>query len=203
MNEFAEIALYNCSYLRAPAAFDSAINYVDDVRKAKITACDNIENQCLSLGAGLLARYLLQRHGLSTKQMYFDDNGKPRIKGETFFISMSHAGDWAMAGLSSKPIAVDVERYQTDQWNIAKHFFTKKEQDALHSDVDATACFWRLWSRKECFIKQYGLQDLRSISVLEDPPDSRFWDFTLPGYSCVACVGKEITPLLSYDCNLY
>ncbi len=194
--EFAEIALLDCRCFLEPALFDAALERMDGVRRARVAAWKAAEDRRLSLGVGVLARFLMARHGIAPESLFFEEDGKPRV-GDGSYISLSHAGDWAMAGLSSAPVAVDVEACRPDEWGIiAARFYTAEERAAMEEAPAPPARFWQLWSRKECLVKRDGLGDRRELPVLEDPPGGRFWDFPLPGYSCVACVGEGLTPAL-------
>ena len=192
--EFAQILLLDCRFFQDPALFASVLAKMDPVRKDKVAAWNSETDRRLSLGAGFLAYLLLRNYGIASEDLTFDADGKPQIRGGQFFLSLSHAGDLAMAGLSSAPIAVDVDQYGPDWENIASHFFTAEEKAALAADPDPACCFWRLWSRKECLVKRDGLRDLRELPVLSDPPGGQFWEFPLTGYSCAALLKAGLKP---------
>lgn len=189
-----EIWLLDCCELRSDEVFSAVMERVDVMRREKVVACERQEDRLLRLGVGALAAALMHRHGLDPARLLFEGSGKPVVQGGGGCISLSHAGRWAMAGLSDAPIGVDVELWRADEWGIAKHFFSPAEQRLVASAAEPEACFWRLWSRKECLIKRDGLRELRELSVAEDPVNGRFWEWPLEGYSCVACVERERRP---------
>lgn len=190
-----EIWLLDCCALRSYEVFSAVMERMDTVRREKVAACERQEDRLLRLGVGALAAALMHCHGLDPARLIFDGSGKPVVQGGGGYISLSHAGRWAMAGFSDAPIGVDVELCRADEWGIAKHFFSPVEQHLVASAAEPEACFWRLWSRKECLIKRDGLRELRELSVAEDPVNGRFWEWPLDGYSCVACIEGERRPL--------
>ncbi|MCD8097099.1 MAG: 4'-phosphopantetheinyl transferase superfamily protein [Lachnospiraceae bacterium] len=191
---FTDIALLDCSPLHEPALFDAAFSLVDMARKDKISACRSKEDRCLSLGVGLLCRRLLKRSDISSEHLGFDADGRPVLADVPAYLSLSHSGRYAMAGISSSPIGVDVEIHQPESIPIAGHFFMPEEQELLSASNDPTACFFDIWCRKECMIKRDGLQDLRELSTLSPRGDACFYDFPLDGYSCVCYGSRNITP---------
>ncbi|MCC8163770.1 MAG: 4'-phosphopantetheinyl transferase superfamily protein [Lachnospiraceae bacterium] len=193
-NNFTEVILLNCSPLRDPTFFYAALPIVDETRRNKIAACRSEEERCLSLGAGLLCHWLLKRTDISSEHLCFAADGRPVLADVPAYLSLSHSGCYAMAGISSSPIGVDVEIHRLESIPIAGHFFTPEEQKILSASDNQVACFSDIWCRKECMIKRDGLQDLRELSTLNPQNDACFYDFPLDGYSCVCYGSKNITP---------
>ena len=191
---FADVVLLDCRIFQDEDCRLAAFQRVDPARQHKIEAYAAGSDRRLSLGAGLLAAYLLRTHGIDPARLSFASDGRPELTGEDAFLSLSHAGCFAMAGLSSHPIGVDIEEHQPRQMMIADHFFTPDERDCLARATDQTECFFRLWSRKECMLKRDGLADLRDISALRPQSGGTFLDFPLPGYSCVCYCNEIIRP---------
>jgi len=193
---YADIALLDCRIFREENCARAALQKVDETRRRKIEECNNPGERWLSLGAGLLGQFLLHRRGIESAALQFEPDGRPVVAGNAAFLSLSHSGFFAMAGLSSAPIGVDVELHQPGQMFIAEHFFTPDELQLMAGDADKLACFYRIWSRKECIIKRDGLRDLRELSIFEAENRGRFHDFPLDGYSCVCYVSGDIQPQL-------
>lgn len=189
---YADIALLDCGSRLDPYSVPAMLELAGETRRQKIAAQETEQDRRLSLGAGLLARLLLLRRGIAPDSLSFDSDGRPTVPGA--FLSLSHGGRYAMAGLSSAPIGVDVEPHQPERLNIADHFFTAEERRQLEESPDRVACFFQIWSRKECLIKRDGLRDLRELPTELPAYRGLFHDISLPGNSCVSCVGKEITP---------
>ena len=193
-NHYADVVLLDCRILRDPSCWSAAFQRVSPARRDKIADCTTGEDRRLSLGVGLLAAHILYARGIDPARLVFAPDGRPTILGGGAFLSLSHAGDFAMAGLSSAPIGVDLERHQPEQMVIADHFFTSDERASLACAPDQTTRFFQLWSRKECLIKRDGPADLRQISALAPPDGGVFYDFPLAGYSCVCYCTSSARP---------
>lgn len=132
----------------------------------------------------LLGRYLGQaprevelgstEHG---KPFLLEAEGEPSIR-----FNLSHSGDWTVyAFASDREVGIDVERIRPlpDFETIATRVFTCTEQEliALAPRQETLATFFRLWSRKEAYVKAigHGLSiPLHTVSVATnsiDPPN--------------------------------
>ena len=96
--------------------------------------------------------------------------GKPYLRdypGVQF--NLSHSGRYGVCALSAFPVGVDVELIRPLRREVARRFFTPAE--AAWLDARPEAEFFRLWTRKESYIKAIGkglTQRLDSFSVLEE-----------------------------------
>lgn len=189
---YADIALLDCGSRLDPCRIPALLEQVDEARRQKLAPQKTDQDWRLSLGVGLLARLLLMRRVIAPASLTFAPDGRPMVPGA--FLSLSHGGRYAMAGLSSNPIGVDVEPHQPERLNIADHFFTEEERRQMDGSTDRVARFFQIWSRKECLIKRDGLQDLRELRTELPEYGECFHDIPLTGYSCTSCVGREITP---------
>lgn len=190
----AEVILLDCDFLRSGAWFRALHARMDPVRRHKIDACPDGAQRRLSLGVGALARYLLARNGIPPSALSFAPDGRPVVGIPGAYLSLSHAGRYAMAGFSPRPIGVDVEEHNPEHLLIAGHFFTEAERQLLDRAEQPLDFFFRLWSRKECVVKRDGLADLRELSVLSGEVSGTFWEFPLPGYSCCAYTSCRVYP---------
>ena len=116
---FAYIALLDCTVFEDSALFDSVLSRMDEARRAKVLALRSEKDRGTSLGAGYLAAFLLERYaenyvnrpawmiryGTDGRPVITDTDGTPA----PLYLSLSHSGDHAMAGLSSSPVGVDLE----------------------------------------------------------------------------------------------
>lgn len=190
----AEIVLLDCDFLCGSTWSRWLYTRMDPVRQGKIDACPDAAERRLSLGVGALAQYLLQRVSVPHPALSFDKDGRPVVEKEGIFLSLSHAGRYAMAGISGSPIGADVEEHAPERLPIADHFFTEPERQLLARSDRPLECFFRLWSRKECVIKRDGFADLREISALSEDHSGVFWEFPLSGYSCCAYTSRRVHP---------
>jgi 4'-phosphopantetheinyl transferase len=150
--------------------------------------------------------------------------GKPfLIDHPELCFSLSHSGDFALVALARCQVGVDVERLdqQIEIDGVAASAFSALELAELRTLVPAErrAAFFRLWTRKEAYVKARG-EGLRrptySFSVssragdddalLSDAIDSeagqgwRVGDIAAPaGYCAALAVAQRVWPVQQFD----
>jgi 4'-phosphopantetheinyl transferase len=107
--------------------------------------------------------------------------GKPRVANAPADIrfSLAHSGDRALIAVAfGREVGVDIEEHQpVDAMGLAKTVFSPAERGALGA-LDAAwrvEAFYRLWTRKESFVKARGdglscPLDAFDVSLDEDGP---------------------------------
>jgi 4'-phosphopantetheinyl transferase len=136
----------------------------------------------------MVARSLLriligQCLGLAPRQVRFaqTSRGKPKLTGPESAIAfnVSHSHGMALFALSGRcEVGVDLERVRpfSDEMGLAERFFTQREAAALRAQ-DARGrleTFFRLWTRKEAYLKAHGLGlsfGLERVEVSHTPED--------------------------------
>ena len=71
-----------------------ASQLVSAERKKKAFRLPTRRARANSLAAELLARYTLKESGYAPDSLYFDKSGRPRIKEDVAFVSLSHSGEY-------------------------------------------------------------------------------------------------------------
>ena len=105
----------------------------------------------------LLALYLLKKglsqfYGINDYKILRSKKGKPYLKDNEVYFSISHTKDTAAVAFSEKPVGIDVE-YLRGYSSAAKRFFNGDEnQYALQSDLN----FTKIWTLKEAAVKATG-----------------------------------------------
>jgi 4'-phosphopantetheinyl transferase len=88
-----------------------------------------------------------------------DEYGKPSMQGGPHF-NLSHSGSDAMLAVSACfPVGIDIETIRPLKEDIAAHYFSERERRALAAlpaDRQLQA-FYKVWTRKEAFVKAIGL----------------------------------------------
>jgi 4'-phosphopantetheinyl transferase len=107
------------------------------------------------------------------------DHGKPYLPGGPAF-NVSHSGEWWLLGWAEGGrVGVDVEvaRQLDDLEAVARRSFHPEEfaRVMARTGSERSAAFFRVWSRKEAFIKAVGLGlayplDGFVVSEERDPP---------------------------------
>lgn len=108
----------------------------------------------------LLGHYL----GMDAKVVRFryENRGKPFLEDrDDLYFNVSHTDGLSLLGFArSRNIGVDVERVKpdTEAEKLAERFFSERERQDLRQlqDDELRAAFFRVWTRKEAYIKATG-----------------------------------------------
>ena len=176
--------LYDVSELRDQKTFCEAMDCLPwEARRARVRRYKFAKDQCLSLGAGLLAAYALTEAGAHDLGMAFGQHGKPYLQHHPHIhFNLSHSGHVALCAVGEEPVGADVEVCHAYDAGIAEYSFTDDERRWILAQPDTGRAFTRVWVRKESYLKLCGtgLTDyIRSLSVLPgaaDVGDVTFWE---------------------------
>lgn len=148
--------------LNSDALFSEFYNRISKTRQEKIDRLRFQKDRNLSLGVSLLLNAGLLEYGLCEKDMTYltSENGKPFFKDHPeICFNLSHSGTKVMAVFSDREVGCDVEKKTEANQAAAKRFFTKEEYETLTALSDPalqTDLFFRIWTRKESFVKALG-----------------------------------------------
>ncbi|WP_295814391.1 4'-phosphopantetheinyl transferase superfamily protein [uncultured Nitratireductor sp.] len=134
-------------------------------------------------GRGRLRAILGSYLGVAASRLSFSYNafGKPRLAGRgepPLHFNLSHSGATAVLAVSDRyQLGIDIERVLPFRENLAEHFFSQAENEALKavSAQDYLGAFFRCWTRKEAFVKAHGAGlslPLESFDVTIDPNET-------------------------------
>ena len=120
----------------------------------------------------LAGLYLLSRMAdLSCGTVKRTQNGRPYIDSSSFDFSISHSEDLAICAVGSKRVGADIEKIREicNRSKLAKRYFCEPEIEYINSSADPNEAFFRIWTRKEAYLKYTGdglTVDLKSINTL-------------------------------------
>ncbi len=125
------------------------------------------DKKYFTVARGVLRWILGQYLSIPPKDIkfYYGEYGKPYLSkaGQNHLLqfNLSHAGDMIVCAVTQgQPIGVDIEciQAQVDYETITKRFFSSNEFEALLAlpPNERQAGFFRLWTRKEAFVKAIG-----------------------------------------------
>ena len=202
-----EFFLASIEFLNNEGIFNKFLKFASKERQEKALAYSHQIGRARSLGAGLLLDEALRRTCKQVPlpaEISFDKHGAPSLKGfDGVFISISHAGNYAAAAVSSLPVGVDIETIRKCRPGICKKCFTPEEAALVLSQKtpeETDAVFSKLWTRKESYIKAIGkglAQSLSEFSVLDDEIIKNgshtgfFCKSYLPKADCIVSVCSE------------
>lgn len=176
-------------------AFADLLVTLDVKRQNKITELKSDLKKKQSLGAGLLLKYVLERHGLKTEDIQMGPHGKPEIEGLQF--NLSHSGTTVICAASHLPVGCDIEE-------------NRPMPEAYGSD------FLRLWTAKESYGKMTG----EGLSIPKDTVEIRtdedlqvfrdgvlqkcfLKEYVIPGYQMTVCAEEEMFSDVQWVNGLY
>lgn len=200
-----ELYLADLDGVKDPKEYLEAMEHLDVERKRRIMRFKRAEDRRESLGAGLLLRDVLNRHGKNIRDMAYTLSGKPIIDG--LYFNISHSKGKVVCVVSDREVGCDIEKIGKERTGLAERYFTENEQSYLErcSKEERVEEFYRIWTMKEAYLKMTGeglKVPLQSINlVIEDEikvyRDSercmcRIMEYEVPGYKLsIAAEGFE------------
>ena len=155
----------------------------------------------------LLAQYL--RRNPKSVCLEMDVWGKPRLApgSDALNFSCSSSNGWSLIAFANEPLGVDVE-WQDARFNfepVAVRFFSEDELallDASNGAAARQAMFFRLWTRKEAWLKLKGV-GLGGLQALKTSNLTAPWleELCLVN-GLVATLAMERPPLFVRRCRL-
>ena len=177
--------------------FNNLLSYVAEEKAIKIKKLYNNMDKKLSLYAQVAVKLIIQKEfGIDINQISIvnDDLGKPYIEEhENIFFNISHTHNVIAIAFSDNRVGVDIEKETENGLEIAKRFFTDKENDYIaHMSADPMKAFLEIWTKKEAFIKYLGLglrKPLDDFCVVNDFLRDNF--LTLQSENCIVSYYDE------------
>ena len=116
-------------------------------------------------------------------------NGKPYIKDSKLNFNVSHSADAiiAIVGLGYDSLGIDMEVLRNkNREKIIKRFFQKDEIAFINSLEDKNLEFYRIWTKKEAYIKKNALNMtyISKINVLKE----KVYTFTIDNIIVSFCI---------------
>lgn len=145
-------------YLLDTEAFDD--DFMLEIKRAEkliFLSDGNAAGNKLSLCGRVLLGYILKNHhGIDFFSYRYGEKGKPYLKNEDLFFSISHSGRYVLCCTSEKEIGCDIEKIRDYNPRIGKRFFTEKEYELLRDKETEDIFFAKLWTLKESILKKDG-----------------------------------------------
>lgn len=168
-------------------------------RQQKIRRYMGEDSKILSFCCAFLVRTVLQRDfDMKSRQIYIDylEHGKPVLTDKAGniikpHISWSHSRKAAALATSSKPVGVDIEWIGDYRESITRKNFSKEEWEYLENSGEKEKEFYKLWTRKEAFVKRSGeglKKDLSQIPIHIGGLESKIFG----GYMVSVCGEEKI-----------
>ncbi len=107
----------------------------------------------------LLTELLVRREAADGGEIAvtYNEYGKPHLlvpSGKHF--SVSHTAHYIAYASGNVPVGVDIEYRTSVNLKIAKHYFSRAEQEIIRDSHDPVLDFFRIWTAKEAILKRNG-----------------------------------------------
>ena len=185
--------IYAINVKNLPLA-DEFVKKVSKRRQEFISRVKNESAKKLCLGAGLL----LAKFVGTDEQT--DKKGKPFVaKGPCF--SVSHSHDIAILAVSENPIGADIELMdKTDISKLAKRSMTDGEFSFIMHSADSVKEFYRLWTKKESYVKMLGIgfEKMPENTDVLNVSEYNFYTAELEEYMLSICCSSNIEEKITF-----
>ena len=94
----------------------------------------------------------------------YSENEKPFLDEVEF--NIAHSANWAICCISKNKVGIDLEERKPIKFEDFTFFFTKTEWEIIKTNASPYHAFYKLWTKKESFIKLFGLK-LKDLEGLE------------------------------------
>lgn len=178
--------------LPPPEQAEQLLPYLPPWRQVKARRIQNQSAFCASVGAGILWRQVMARHGIRPDApVDILPAGKPVLRSGGLFFSLSHSGPWALCAVSDGPVGADVQEPRPAKLSLARRFCPAERQwlEALPPEEQNEALL-RLWARKEAWVKAESRERMLALDEYNVRQPRGLWIFSdfLLGQNCPAAV---------------
>ena len=167
-----ELFWYNIKEMDA-AAYDAALSMMDAARRARVKDLPNEDDRKRSAAGEVLLRNAVAARLNTTAEtapLVWDDNGKPGVEGDPFYVSVSHSGPYVVVAVGEKVLGVDVEVIRGAEEKFMRRACSEAEMAYIRVGDDGDcARFWEIWTAKEALFKLTGKGPLLALSRLALP----------------------------------
>ena len=135
-----------------------------------------VDRQMSLIARGALRTLLSEYSGIPANRIEFSysENGKPfwaaPASDTAVAFNVSHSGDQILLAFGGGAVGVDIERIRARKsiHAVAARYYTPKEIERIETATDPTALFFKIWTRKEAYVKACGstlFSELNQITV--------------------------------------
>lgn len=107
----------------------------------------------------LTVRILLRKLLGRDVEICYQPSGKPYLKDESYFISITHTIGYVGVRLAHHPVALDMEYYSKRVLHLIPRFVSVEELQYIDPDYDVEIALV-MWSAKETLFKLFDISDI-------------------------------------------
>lgn len=153
-------------------AYRKGIKKMPSCIGSRIIKLKNEDDRKASLAGKLVLHSMLIKDDAAYLMDFwqFGEYDKPFIPGWRHF-NISHSGEIVVVVVGDYPLGVDIEKIELrNDLGVAEYFHSGERRSIYNSETPVTD-FYRIWTRKEAFLKATGLglnMDLKSFNCLHN-----------------------------------
>ena len=155
----------------------SWLEVLPNERKKRCKTIKKTTAQRCCIAADRLARQSVAEHlrkPTEAVQICYTAEGKPYVRGNPCYFSVSHSGVLVICAVSDRPIGVDAEEIRPINGEIANKICTAEELAYLESikiEEERNRWLLQIWTKKEAIFKIEGKLPRRDREVNTLSPD--------------------------------
>ncbi len=140
---------------------------LNDKEEIYIQSVRNEQRKKHWLGYRVLLREIMKDQD---PEIVYDSHGKPYLKNDPRFLSVSHSGDLAAVIISQKsPAGIDIEQIRDRIERVTEKFLSEKEISSVGIE-NRLEKLYVCWGAKEAMYKVCGKPDVNFIHDMEIAP---------------------------------
>ena len=148
--------------------YDDLYKNLSATRKERIDRLKRADDRKRSLLGELLVLKLLGSYGISA-EILSADNGRPYLSDPSYFISISHSDEMAVAVICENSVGIDIEKIRELDLKLVKRVCTVREAEYVKNGENPSLNFLEIWTAKEAYFKKEGtgITNLKSVDILD------------------------------------
>ena len=103
---------------------------------------------------------LLNESGIYEYEIVKNENGKPFLKDNSLYFSISHTEGFCAVCINDTPVGIDCEKidlnFQPKVEKLSRRYFCENEINLLEKNGFDVFTFFKIWTAKEAIIKKFG-----------------------------------------------
>ena len=151
-----------------------------DSRRERVDRLKKENDRLRSLvGELLVKKAVAEEFGIENAELYSLPNGRPMLKNNGIYVSISHCDERVACAVASEPVGIDTERLVPRDMSLAQRICTDEElvylfgkmpteKDYLSKNRELTERFYEIWTAKEAYFKKRGtgITDFKSVNIM-------------------------------------
>ncbi len=152
--------------------YNLCLSFMDKKRKDYVSSLKNQKGRLLTVAAEWLTKHnaaKILKKDFDEIVILREEKGKPYIKGNPIFISVSHSGDYAAVGFHTSPIGLDIEVLKPIDKRIKNRICTTEDLKYIsqcQNETEENLKLLEIWTAKEAYFKKIGtgITNFKNIS---------------------------------------